>query len=207
MFESSLILNDGEDLSLSKMFNFKKETLLYRATRDGFNAAAFHNKCNGRRNTVTLIKTDSNDVFGGFTSAAWNSSYTYIADAKAFVFSLRRNGTSNNEKFMIKPSNSNTALIGNPKHGPIFGGGNGNAINKSCNYCRNYYGNCNCVSGYDYITYNGYETGCEIFIKDNSNVNHGSEANIGDSYQLPYNLAKTKKEWLTTEIEVFELTK
>ena len=70
------------------MTHFKNGTLLYRATRDGFDAAAFHNKCDGRPNTVTLIETDSNNVFGGFASSKWNSSGYFIADFGAFVFSL-----------------------------------------------------------------------------------------------------------------------
>ena len=189
------------------MMLFKNGTLLYRATRDGFNAAAFHSKCDGRPNTVTLIKTNTNHVFGGFASAAWNSYCNYIADSKAFIFSLRRASTSKSEKFMIKPENSNKALIGNRNYGPIFGGGNDYAIDKNC-YRNDYQSNCNYGSdkcNYDYITRNHCESGCDIFIKDNSNYTSGNESNIGGSYELPIHLAGSKNNWLTTEIEVYEL--
>ena len=43
-------------------------TLLYRATRDGFAASSFHSRCDGRDNTVTIIKTNSNYVLINFDS-------------------------------------------------------------------------------------------------------------------------------------------
>ena len=177
MLPRSLILNDDEVWSLSEMTHFKSGTLLYRATRDGCNAAAFHSKCDGKANTITFIKTDSNDVFGGFASASWNSSGYYIADSSAFVFYLRRKGSSKCEKFIIKRENLYKAMIGNRNYGPIFGGGNGDANNN----------------------------GCDILIIDNSNIYHGSESNINGSYQLPIYLAGIQNNWLTLEIEVYEL--
>ena len=76
-------------------------TLLYRATRDGFAASSFHSRCDGRDNTVTIIKTNSNYVFGAYTAAQWSSSNGYVSDSTAFIFSLRRNGVSNSEKFVF----------------------------------------------------------------------------------------------------------
>jgi hypothetical protein len=130
----SLILNDQEASSLAEFTNSESGTLLYRATRDGFTANAFHANCDGKAKTITIISTN-NHVFGGYTSAAWNKSGDYIKDASAFIFSLRRNGISNFEKFLIK--NPDTAIIGHQHYGPIFGGGNGNAINKYCSGCQN----------------------------------------------------------------------
>jgi hypothetical protein len=96
-------------------------TLLYRATRDGFAAQAFHSKCDDKVNTITIIKNNLNYVFGGYASSAWKSSgSTYVSDNNAFVFSLRRNGESKTEKFMV--NNSDQALQMNSLYGPIFGG-------------------------------------------------------------------------------------
>jgi hypothetical protein len=41
------------------MTNSKNGTLLYRGTRDGFTAKSFHEKCDGKENTITIIKTDA----------------------------------------------------------------------------------------------------------------------------------------------------
>jgi hypothetical protein len=37
-----------------------KGNLLYRATRDGFTSKAFHSKCDGKGNTITIIKNNLN---------------------------------------------------------------------------------------------------------------------------------------------------
>ena len=46
--------------------------LLYRASRDGFNGSAFHERCDNIGPTVTVVKSGAN-VFGGFTERAWTS--------------------------------------------------------------------------------------------------------------------------------------
>ena len=84
------------------MIPFNDSRLLYRATRDGFSASAFHQNCDGFMNTISIIKTDSNFVLGGFASVVWNYTYNselmgWKTDNHSFLFSLRRNGVSNNE--------------------------------------------------------------------------------------------------------------
>ena len=47
-----------------------KWSLLYRGTRDGFDGRDFHSRCNGKSNTLTIIKPkESSNIFGGFTTA------------------------------------------------------------------------------------------------------------------------------------------
>ena len=178
MIYTSLILSSIEDSYLANMTNPNKPpTLLYRATRDGFGNSNFHSKVDGQRNTVSIIMTNSSYVLGGFTAAAWHSSGGYIADSSAFIFSLRRNGTSNSEKFMVKDSNN-----------AIYGGSSYHIF----------------IGVYD------------LRIVDKSNITTGSYANIGYSYNPPNGyiyqqtntrnyLAGSYKEWLTTEIEVFQI--
>ena len=96
-----------------------KANLLYRATRDGFTCQAFHSKCDGEGNTITIIKSNLNYVFGGFASSVWHSCGKYISDRNAFLFSLRRSGVSYKDKFTVKTAER--ALYGNPSYGPIFG--------------------------------------------------------------------------------------
>ena len=63
--------------------------LLYRASRDGWNAADFHRTCDNRGATVVLVKTTTNHIFGGFALKQWTSpqGQTWVADPKAFLFS------------------------------------------------------------------------------------------------------------------------
>ena len=102
------------------MIQSSNGNLLYRASTDGFTSTAFHTKCDGKGETITIIKTNTNYVFGGYASSAWNSSGAYIADNNAFIFSLRRNGILDAQKFIIKDPSK--ALIGHHFYGPIFWG-------------------------------------------------------------------------------------
>lgn len=46
--------------------------LLFRASRDGFTADAFHSKCDNKGPTVTIVKSGKN-IFGGFTEQPWTT--------------------------------------------------------------------------------------------------------------------------------------
>ena len=46
--------------------------LLFRASRDGFAASAFHSKCDNKGPTITVVKSDAN-IFGGFTEKPWTN--------------------------------------------------------------------------------------------------------------------------------------
>jgi hypothetical protein len=126
--QSSLILTEEECLSLVQMTLSLDGTLLYRATRDGFTAEAFHLKCDEKPNTVTIIKNNLNCVFGGCVFDGYTTSKArsdrksgWCADLKAFIFSLRRFGVSKNDKFMV--TGAHHAIYGRLDRGPIFGDG------------------------------------------------------------------------------------
>ena len=178
-YKTSLVITPDEGVALIQMTHFENATLLYRATRDGFSASAFHLKCDGKPNTLTIIKNNFNYVFGGYTSAKWLSDRSYCADSTAFIFSLRRNGISNSTKFAI--TDPNFAILGFSKYGPTFG-----------NH--------------------------DLFMSDGSDMKTGSFANLGCSFELPPGytiqneqtksfLAGNYNNWLTTEIEVYQIFK
>jgi ABC-type transporter Mla subunit MlaD len=48
-------------------FARKTWNLLYRGSRDGFEAHTFHTLCDSQPNTLTIIATPENWIFGGFT--------------------------------------------------------------------------------------------------------------------------------------------
>jgi hypothetical protein len=70
-------LNDLCGFSLNQKYGW---ILKYRASRDGFDSNDFHKKCDGIRNTLTVIKATSGNVFGGFTEKAWDSSGSIVND-------------------------------------------------------------------------------------------------------------------------------
>jgi hypothetical protein len=137
----SLILNKTEYLSLLQMTKISKENLLYRASRDGFEAQEFHRRCDGRTRTITIIKNNLEFVFGGYASSAWSSFSGWITDKNAFLFSLRKNGISCSEKFMN--NSPEYALFGALEYGPTFGRGHeiytSNQSNITNTNLRNFY--------------------------------------------------------------------
>jgi hypothetical protein len=48
-------------------FVAKKVHFLYQGTRDGFTAKAFHDHCDGKADTFTIIQDTNGSVLGGFT--------------------------------------------------------------------------------------------------------------------------------------------
>ncbi|EFC38782.1 predicted protein [Naegleria gruberi] len=64
--------------------------LLYRATRDGFSAKNFHEKCDNKGPTLSLIKSEHGNIFGGYTSVSWQSpeNATYFPDESVFLFKV-----------------------------------------------------------------------------------------------------------------------
>ncbi|EFC37594.1 predicted protein [Naegleria gruberi] len=99
--------------------------LIYRGSRDGLSVASFHAKCDNKGATVTLIKSTSGAVFGGYTSLSWRSeaSLTANADASAFMFSVI--SATKEERFVKVLQNANKAyaMYNYVTYGPTFGGG------------------------------------------------------------------------------------
>ncbi len=91
-------------------------SLVFRATRDGFESKDFHRKCDNISNTLSLIKTSNGDLFGGFTQMKWTSNCEYIEDQKAIIFNLEKD-----KKEHFKLSSSKDVAIGCfSNFGPIF---------------------------------------------------------------------------------------
>ena len=98
----------------------QKWDLKYRASKDGFKAIDFHSNCDGIANSLTIIKAESGNIFGGFAEKEWHSSCGFVTDPNAFIFSL-----VNKEEKPFKALCSNEgqlAIICNSKRGPCFGG-------------------------------------------------------------------------------------
>ena len=76
VFEKSVILTDRDFRNvlirwIPMEFILAGEwRLLFRASRDGFTASAFHSRCDNKGPTVTVVNSDGN-IFGGFTESAW----------------------------------------------------------------------------------------------------------------------------------------
>ncbi|EFC46993.1 TLDc domain-containing protein [Naegleria gruberi] len=79
----------------SKLFTSCKSKsipkLLYRGTIDGFKAKNFHSKCDNAGPTLVIIKSEHDELFGGFTTQNWKSptnDYAFGKDNSAFIFKI-----------------------------------------------------------------------------------------------------------------------
>lgn len=104
-----------------KLCNFpvnQKWRLLYRASEHGFLAEDFHFKCDGFKNTLTIIKSKNSNVFGGYTEADWSGDLVYKHDTNAFIFSLINTYA---EPLLIRCSKPQHAIYCSNTFGPVFG--------------------------------------------------------------------------------------
>ena len=118
IFEFSDIINNKEDAvfilnELKKKINDFKMKMIYKATIQGDNGKNFKKFCNNKGPTITIIKSENNEIFGGFTKCNWtNENFIYGNDKDAFLFSI-----TNKKIFdVIKPEN---AII-NYRKGYVF---------------------------------------------------------------------------------------
>jgi hypothetical protein len=115
---------------LFEEFRGKKFNLKWRGSRDGFDAGAFHSRCNGVANTLTIILDTDGNVFGGFTPVSWESRHPangggncYIADhtVSSFIFTLRNPHKVPARKFRLRPEKKDLAILSCAHTGPLFG--------------------------------------------------------------------------------------
>lgn len=144
-YPDSTILDAALMVALNGLIDFTSVTaqLLYRGSRDGFQAAAFHRECNNKGPTLTIIRSIQGNVFGGYTSCSWTSSGSYVQDPKAWLFSLKAADGGPPVKIPCTPTSSNS-IYDHTSSGPTFGGGhdlhvvdnaNSNATNYSNQHC------------------------------------------------------------------------
>ena len=180
--KTSVILNEQEITALYDMTQFANATLRYRASRDGFTHTQFHKLCGGLSNSLTILQSNNNYVFGGFTKANWNITNGYQSDFHSFIFSVRRNGTFNNVLLRsggTYDQSSEYSIWSGASYGPIFGG------------------------GHDLLIYdNSFST------KGYSNLCHSYDCPVGCSYGTTCAqsyLVGSMTSWYIDEMECFEM--
>lgn len=72
---------------VKQYLKFEDIELLWRGTRDGFQAATFHALCDGKGPTILAVKSGES-IFGAFCSLSHSSSGAWKRDFRSFIFSL-----------------------------------------------------------------------------------------------------------------------
>jgi hypothetical protein len=123
-FKSEILKDLKQYFDLIDLCEFSpndKWSMLYRATRNGFEPSDFHSKCDGHSNTLTILKAKGNEfIFGGFTTVEWDSSSGFKSDANAFIFSLI-NKDNKPLKMKVYSNRHESAICCHSKCGPTFG--------------------------------------------------------------------------------------
>lgn len=190
--DSNILVEFSTKELLFKICDFdlsQKWTLLYRGSQHGFKASDFHAKCDNIPKTLTIIKTNKRNVFGGYTEATWESptTETWKCDKNAFLFNLthkRTTPTMKPVKVNVASGREAYAICCKLDLGPCFGGGGGKIF---------------------------YDLG----IKNDSNRGLFNESRLGSSYILKDCRINTKRaaksflfgsatKFTVTEIEVFQ---
>ena len=96
----------------------KSLSLLWRGSWDGFESIIFHRLCNGKPNTLTVVKSTTGYIFGGYTSVAWDSLGGYTSDLTAFIFTLTNPA---NMPLKLKIKDQAYAVRHGAYYGPTFG--------------------------------------------------------------------------------------
>ena len=130
IFDSTIIKTRREQLKFIKLCEFNNSLnwkLLYRASKDGFSSDAFHEKCDNRNSTVTIIKSTVGSIFGGFTECCWSENY--VKENYSFLFSF-----CNIYKLPIKINcyKPDLAIYSHIECGPIFGNGEDDVLPDIC---------------------------------------------------------------------------
>ena len=85
------LIKEGIHRQLPELINAKiKLELIFKSSRDGETARDFHKFCDRKGPTVTLIKTDRKNIFGGFLSRDWKNEGDDCKDNKAFLINLKK---------------------------------------------------------------------------------------------------------------------
>ena len=92
----------------------RKVSLLFRASRDGWDVDAFHRYCDNKGKSVTVFRSSKDYLAAGYTSLAWSSVRSRKEDKEAFVVSLT------NEMHVFKPKAPQFALWHYRGFGPNF---------------------------------------------------------------------------------------
>ena len=120
---NSIILSAAQQKSLMSLIEFenKQLSLLWRGSRDGFDVESFHKLCDGISDTLTVIKSTTGYIFGGYTSVAWASFGEWKSDTAAFIFTFTN---PSNTPLKVKVNAPGThAVYHEITCGPTFGQG------------------------------------------------------------------------------------
>ena len=114
--DDSSIIKDN-NLVIFGLNNWKeniKTQLLYKKSRDGNDFNTFHNLCDNKGKTLTLIQSSEGFIIGGYTPLEWNRNSGWKNDNDTFLFSIT------NKRIYKKKDNNTFSIYCGEDQGPWF---------------------------------------------------------------------------------------
>jgi hypothetical protein len=107
----SLIIKSARNIEFIKscFATHHRSDLVYRGTRDGFQASEFHKRIGGKGFLLSIIQTTLGKIFGGYTEVAWPTDTRDLKDDKSFMYSV-----DHKEKYPIKKDSSRAIRNSSP---------------------------------------------------------------------------------------------
>ena len=114
--DNSSIIKDNNLLiyGLENWKNKRCAELLYKKSRDGDSYDKFHQLCDKKGKTLTLIKSSEGFIIGGYSPLDWDSNSGWKKDNETFLFSIT------NKKIYKKIRNKESSIYGGKHVGPWF---------------------------------------------------------------------------------------
>jgi small GTP-binding protein len=150
-------------------------SLLWRGSTDGFTAEAFHRCCDGRERTLTVIRGNGGNIFGGFAVPGWES-----------PFFSKRKSDSTSTGFLFTLKNPHNLP---PQHFKLIGRQESSAIRVSSKACA-------CFGNDDLFVCGG----CNTNVSHSRGFGSTYENTTGIEGRLVFTGADT---FIVNEIEVF----
>ena len=98
----------------------KSSRILFKATKNGWDAKIFHQLCDNKGPTITIATLNDGRFIGAFSPISWGTvNNQYITNPDAFLFDNDAKYTTNNSVF----GPNQVAIYQSNSMGPTFGGG------------------------------------------------------------------------------------
>ncbi len=121
-------------LLLKKLSSIKRFDLLFHASENGFKSQDFH-KCDNNGSTITIIKSNFGNIFGGYADIPWTSEGGYKIDPNAFLFMSRSKNNEINQNrcpLIFEMTEGRFSVYHGFRYAPAFGVGD-LCIQNNCN--------------------------------------------------------------------------
>ncbi|RGB41186.1 hypothetical protein C1646_686093 [Rhizophagus diaphanus] len=118
-----------------KTKNVYEFNLIFRGSRDGFSPSKFHEICDNKYHTISIIKVkDSDEILGGYNPEIWKSNFSDSNTNDSFIFSFK-NKENIEDYILSRVDDESYAICNSVNMGPSFGGGDLNLYGDNC-YCQ-----------------------------------------------------------------------